>query len=165
MKNLLYSWKNSKLPAPCEEKLLFFVRRAAQLAHLPDFAWNFEIEFTDDELMTRRNMELLGHVGTTDVITFSYFTGDDDDFILENDTAIDVVLNPDAAFREGTKRKKSSYSRETALYVVHSLLHSTGLDDIAPEDRRKMRYHERRVMKKLESENFIFSHIFPPPGN
>ena len=165
MKKLIYTWKNSKLPAPDPELLSAFVKRASVLAGLPDFAWNCEIEFTDDDLMIRRNMELLGHEGTTDVITFSYFTGDDDDFILENDTAIDVVLNPDAAFREGSKRKKSSYSRETALYVVHSLLHSTGLDDIAPEDRRKMRYHERRVMKKLESENFIFSHIFPPPGN
>ena len=165
MKNLLYSWKNSKLPAPCEEKLLFFVRRAAQLAHLPDFAWNFEIEFTDDELMTRRNMELLGHVGTTDVITFSYFTGDGDDFILEDETAIDAVVNPDAAFREGTKRKNSNYSRETALYVVHALLHSAGLEDIEPDDRKKMRANERRVMKKLESEGVVFSEIFPLPGN
>ena len=93
MKNLLYSWKNSKLPPPDEKLLLAFVKRAAQLARLPEFDWNFEIEFTDDELMTRRNMELLGHEGTTDVITFSYFTGDEDDFILENDTAIDAVVN------------------------------------------------------------------------
>lgn len=162
MKNLLYSWKNSKLPPPDEKLLLAFVKRAAQLARLPEFDWNFEIEFTDDELMTRRNMELLGHEGTTDVITFSYFTGDEDDFILENDTAIDAVVNPDAALREGNRRKNSSYSRETALYVVHALLHSAGLEDIEPEDRKKMRANERRVMKKLEAEGVVFSKIFPP---
>ena len=100
MKNLIYTWKNSKRPPPEPEKLIPFVKRASELAGLPDSGWNFEIEFTDDELMTRRNMELLGHEGTTDVITFSYFTGDGDDFILENETAIDAVVNPDAAFRE-----------------------------------------------------------------
>ena len=161
MKNLLFSWKNNKFPAPRAELLVPFVRRAATLAHLPEFDWNFEIEFTDDELMTRRNMELLGHEGTTDVITFSYFTGDDDDFILEDETAIDAVVNPDAAYREGLKRKNSSYARETALYVVHALLHSSGLDDIAPEDRKRMRANERRVMKKLEAEGVVFSDIFP----
>ena len=161
MKNLLYSWKNNNFPPPRRDLLIAFVRRAAQLAHLPDFDWNFEIEFTDDELMTRRNMELLGHEGTTDVITFSYFTGDGDDFILENETAIDAVVNPDAAFREGSRRKNSYYARETALYVVHALLHSSGLEDIEPEDRRRMRANERRVMKKLEAEGVVFQDIFP----
>lgn len=160
MKKLIFTWKNSR-PAPDARRLEEFVRRAADLAGLPRFDWNFEIEFTDDELMTYRNNELLGHEGTTDVITFSYFTGDEDDFILENDTAIDAVVNPDAAFREGARRKNSSYARETALYIVHALLHSSGLDDISPEDRRKMRYHERRVMKKLESEGFSFTELFP----
>ena len=155
MKNLLYSWKNNNFPPPDRELLIPFVRRAAQLAHLPEFDWNFEIEFTDDELMTRRNMELLGHEGTTDVITFSYFTGDDDDFILEGETAIDAVVNPDAAMREGEKRKNSCYARELALYIVHALLHSSGLDDIDPADRRRMRYHERRVLKKLQEENLL----------
>lgn len=155
MKNLIYTWKNSKLPPPEPEKLIPFVKRASELAGLPDSGWNFEIEFTDDELMTRRNMELLGHEGTTDVITFSYFTGDDDDFILEGETAIDAVVNPDAAMREGEKRKNSCYARELALYIVHALLHSSGLDDIDPADRRRMRYHERRVMKKLQEENLL----------
>ena len=100
-------------------------------------------------------MELLGHEGTTDVITFSYFTGDDDDFILEGETAIDAVVNPDAAMREGEKRKNSCYARELALYIVHALLLSSGLDDIDPADRRRMRYHERRVLKKLQEENLL----------
>ena len=150
MKNLLYSWKNSKLPPPREELLVSFVRRAAQLAHLPEFDWNFEIEFTDDQLMIRRNMELLGHEGTTDVITFSYFSGDEDDIVLEGETAVDVVINADAAAREGAKRKNSSYARELALYIVHAMLHSTGMEDHTPEERRRMRYHERRILSKLD---------------
>ncbi len=166
MKNLITSWKNSKLSPPGHAALERFARRASQLAGLPDFDWNFEIEFTGDDLMIRRNRELLGHEGTTDVITFPYFSGNEDDRLLENEVAVDAVVNLDAALREGRKRKNSSYSREAALYIVHALLHSAGLDDLTPEDRRKMRRRERAVMAKLASENLL--PVFPEgsvPGN
>ena len=150
MKKLISTWKNNHIPPPDPEKMENFARQAAQLAGLPDFDWNCDIEFTDDQLMIRRNMELLGHEGTTDVITFSYFSGDEDDIILEGETAVDVVINADAAAREGAKRKNSSYARELALYIVHAMLHSTGMEDHTPEERRRMRYHERRILSKLD---------------
>ncbi|MBQ9502644.1 MAG: rRNA maturation RNase YbeY, partial [Lentisphaeria bacterium] len=155
MKNLITSWKNSKLPPPDPAALEHFARRAVQLAGLPDFDWNFEIEFSDDDLMIRRNRELLGHEGTTDVFTFPYLSGDEDDLLLENEVAVDAVVNLDAALREGRRRKNSSYSREAALYIVHALLHSAGLDDLTPEDRRRMRRRERSVMKKLAEEDIL----------
>ena len=155
MKHLIGTWKNSKLPPPDPEELERFARRAAELARLPDFGWNMAVEFTDDELMIRRNRELLGHEGTTDVITFPYFSGGEEDRFLEDETAIDAVVNLDAARREGAKRPTSSYSREAALYIVHALLHSAGLDDLTPEDRRRMRRRERAVMKKLAEEDLL----------
>lgn len=105
-------------------------------------------------------MDLLGHEGTTDVITFCYF---DEEFpeMLEDETAIELIVNPDAAQREGDKRKNSSYSRETALYVVHGLLHSSGEDDLEPISRRRMRRREREVMTALEKEGFVWQEIFP----
>lgn len=155
MKHLIGTWKNSKLPPPDPAELERFARRAAELARLPDFGWNMAVEFTDDELMIRRNRELLGHEGTTDVITFPYFSGGEEDLFLEDETAIDAVVNLDAARREGAKRRGSSYSREAALYIVHALLHSAGLDDLTPEDRRRMRRRERAVMKKLAEEDLL----------
>ena len=81
--------------------------------------------------------------------------------MLEGETAIELIVNPDAAMREGAKRKNSSYSRETALYVVHGLLHSAGEDDLDPVSRRRMRLRERAVMSALEKEGFIWNELFP----
>ena len=106
MKSLITSWKNSELPPADPEELERFARRAAELARLPDFGWNMAVEFTGDPLMIRRNRELLGHEGTTDVITFPYFSGNEDDRLLENEVAVDAVVNLDAALREGRKLQR-----------------------------------------------------------
>lgn len=161
MKKIQYKWKNRNHPAPQRSKLNSFAVRAAHHAGLPEsFDWFCSVEFVNDNIMTRRNRELLGHEGTTDVITFSYF---DEEFpeMLEGETAIELIVNPDAAMREGAKRKNSSYSRETALYVVHGLLHSAGEDDLDPVSRRRMRSRERAVMSALEKEGFIWNELFP----
>ena len=161
MKKIQYKWKNRNHPAPQRSKLNSFAVRAAHHAGLPEsFDWFCSVEFVNDNIMTRRNRELLGHEGTTDVITFSYF---DEEFpeMLEGETAIELIVNPDAAMREGAKRKNSSYSRETALYVVHGLLHSAGEDDLDPVSRRRMRLRELAVMSALEKEGFIWNELFP----
>lgn len=161
MKKIQYKWKNRNHPAPQRSKLNSFAVRAAHHAGLPEsFDWFCSVEFVNDNIMTRRNRELLGHEGTTDVITFSYF---DEEFpeMLEGETAIELIVNPDAAMREGAKRKNSSYSRETALYVVHGFLHSAGEDDLDPVSRRRMRLRERAVMSALEKEGFIWNELFP----
>ena len=161
MQKIQYKWKNPEHPAPKRSMLNSFAARAAHYARLPEnFNWILSVEVVNDAVMTRRNEELLGHEGTTDVITFCYF---DDQFpeMLEDETAIELIVNPDAAQREGNKRKNSSYSRETALYVVHGLLHSAGEDDLDPVSRRRMRRREREVMTALEKEGFIWEELFP----
>ena len=161
MQKILYKWKNQNHPHPHKGKLAGFASRAAHFAGLPEeFGWILEIEFVNDSLMAKRNEELLGHEGTTDVITFCYF---DEEFpeMLEGETAIELIVNPDAAMREGKRRKNSDYSRETALYVVHGLLHSAGEDDLDPVSRSRMRRQERKVMKALEKEGFVWNEIFP----
>ena len=159
MKKIQYKWKNRNHPAPQRSKLNSFAVRAAHHAGLPEsFDWFCSVEFVNDNIMTRRNRELLGHEGTTDVITFSYF---DEEFpeMLEGETAIELIVNPDAAMREGAKRKNSSYSRETALYVVHGLLHSAGEDDLSPGPRRRMRRREQECLEILQQQ-FDFNALF-----
>ena len=95
------------------------------------------------------NMELLGHEGTTDVITFCYF---EEDVPFEKDEVmVELIINPDAAAREGAKRP-GGYSREVALYIVHGMLHSAGEDDLEEHLRRRMRKRERECMDILEKE-------------
>ena len=161
MQKIVYKWKNQNHTAPPKSKLNHFAERAVHYARLPEnFEWQLSVEFVNDTIMAKRNQDLLGHEGTNDVITFCYF---DDEFpeMLEGETAIELIVNPDAAQREGEKRKNSSYSRETALYVVHGLLHSAGEDDLDPVSRKRMRRREREVLAALEKEGFVWQEIFP----
>lgn len=123
-----------------------------------DFDWELDIRFVGDRAMTRANREYVGHEGTTDVITFSYF--DDPESLFPGEAAVELVICIDAALREGAAREDSSYSREMALYLVHGLLHSAGEDDLSPGPRRRMRRREREVLAELEKE-FDFAAVFP----
>ncbi len=108
--------------------------------------------------MAQANEEFVGHEGTTDVITFSYF--DDPDSLFPGEAAVELIICVDAALREGASRSDSSYSREMVLYLVHGLLHSAGEDDLSPGPRRRMRRREREVLAVLETE-FDFAAVFP----
>ena len=158
MKKIQYKWKNRNHPAPQRSKLNSFAVRAAHHAGLPEsFDWFCSVEFVNDNIMTRRNRELLGHEGTTDVITFSYFDGCTG--YCEDDVMVELILNPDAAIREGSKRE-GGYPRELALYIVHGMLHSAGEDDLDPVSRRRMRRREKECLEILE-KSFDFGVLFP----
>lgn len=114
------------------------------------------ISFVEDHEMARINYDCLEHEGTTDVITFAYL----EDELLPDDTAVELIICVDFAWREGKKRQKSSFARELALYIVHGLLHSAGEDDLSPGPRRRMRRREREVMAELAA-SMDFDAIFP----
>ncbi len=135
------------------------IERAAALCKLPiGENQEFNVVFAGDRSMASINRDFVGHEGTTDVITFNYLEGDEPP--EEYDVAVELVICPDVAWREGEARADSSYARELVLYIVHGMLHCSGCDDLTPGDRRKMRRAERRVMTVLEQE-FDFEMIFP----
>ena len=144
---------------PNRQKLNAAALAAAKLAKLPDFDWDLEVLFTDDRHMARFNAEIVGHTGTTDVITISYFDGEMP--VFPGDTGIELIINPDAALREGAKRKNSDYSTELLRYFIHGLLHSAGFDDLDPASRGKMRRREREILKKLSELGVSASELFP----
>ena len=159
MKNLQFSWETRRYRRPNRNELLRLARRAADLAGLTDeFDWDLGIRFVGDRSMARLNAEFVGHEGTTDVITFSYF--DAPAGLFPGDPAVELIISLDAARREGEKRPDSSYARELTLYLVHGLLHSAGEDDLSPGPRRRMRRREREVLSALSAE-FDFSTVFP----
>jgi len=151
-------WTNRKLPAPKKSELRRLAHKAALAAGLPvEPEWDLNLLFVNDKSMAVYNSELVGHEGTTDVITFSYF--DDCDGYEAGDTMIELIINPDAAVREGARRE-GGYAREMVLYLVHGLLHSAGEDDLSPVPRRRMRRRERECLAILEKE-FDFDAVFP----
>ena len=151
-------WYCRSKKAPKKSDLRKFVHRAAEVAGLPvDPAWSCNILFVGDRRMAQMNMDLLGHEGTTDVITFCYF--EEDMPFDAGETMVELIVNPEAALREGAKRP-GGYSREAALYIVHGMLHSAGEDDLEEKVRRRMRRRERECMDILENE-FDLALLFP----
>lgn len=151
-------WYCRSKKVPPKSELRRFVNRAAIVAGLPEKpAWCCNILFVGDRRMAQMNMDLLGHEGTTDVITFCYF--EEDMPFEKGETMVELIVNPEAAAREGLKRP-GGYSREAALYIVHGMLHSAGEDDLEEKTRRRMRKRERECMAVLENE-FDFAVLFP----
>ncbi len=109
-----------------------------------------QVYFVDDAEMARANADYVGHQGTTDVITFSYF--DDPESLFPGDVALELLIGVEVAAREGAARADSSFEAELALYVAHGCLHAAGEDDLAPGPRRRMRRREREVMAHLIPE-------------
>ena len=108
--------------------------------------------------MAQYNADIVGHEGTTDVITLSWF--DDPEGLFPGDPELLLIVNPDAAAREGAERQDSGYSYEVALYIVHGMLHAAGEDDLAEETRRSMRAAEKRIMDQLVKK-FSLEELFP----
>ena len=158
MTRLFRSWRNARHPAPGRKLLTDFSRAAAREARLPERTeWALDVTFTNDRSMKKYNAELVGHSGSTDVITFAYLA--DADGFFPGEVGVELIVNPDAAAREGEKRG-TGYSRELALYLVHGLLHAAGEDDLEPGARRRMRRREREVMTEL-ARDFDFAQVFP----
>jgi len=158
MKRLFRSWRNPRHPAPDRRMLAAFVRSAAREARLAEACeWDMVVTFTNDRSMKKYNSELVGHTGSTDVITFAYL--EDADGFFPGEVGVELIVNPDAAAREGEKRG-TGYSRELALYLIHGLLHAAGGDDLDPVARRRMRRREREVMAAL-ARDFDFAQVFP----
>ena len=158
------SWRppsSPPLPPPPRRELHRLARRAAELAGLPvEGDWCASLRFVGDRTMARCNAAYVGHRGTTDVITFSYF--DAPESLFPGDVGVELLICLDAALREGARRPGSSYAREVALYLVHGFLHAAGEDDLTPPARRRMRRREREVMAVLVEE-FDLSKIFALP--
>jgi len=152
------TWHFIRRPAPPRALLRRFASAAAKAAGLPESPnWTLNLLFVGDRTMAKMNRELLGHQGTTDVITFSYF--EEECRWEEKEVMIELIINPDAAIREGAKRP-GGYPRELALYLVHGLLHSAGEDDLEENARKRMRRREKESLALLEKE-FDFSAVFP----
>ena len=153
---IVIDWRLRRYPAPQRRELEKFLRRAVVASGLPlDPGWGLELTFVGDRAMVRCNQQYVGHEGTTDVITFSYF--DSPEPLFPGDVGVQAIVNPDAAFRVGGAE---NYGAELALYIVHALLHAAGEDDLEDEPRAKMRRREREVLDPLAAE-FDFSKIFP----
>lgn len=75
---------------------------------------------------------------TTDCISFP----------LDKKHLGEIFVCPATAVAYAKKKKLNPY-RETALYIVHGLLHLLGYDDLRAKDKRTMRKKEKSCMAHL----------------
>ncbi len=92
--------------------------------------------------MARVNQQFLNHVGSTDVITFSY--AEPDEARLHGEIFICVSDAVTQAAEWGT-----TWQSEVVRYLVHGVLHLRGFDDLEPAKRRVMKRHENRLVARL----------------
>jgi len=116
---------------------------------------SISVNFVNTFTISSINEKYVGHTGVTDVISFDYRDGCED----EDDVAIELFIYPYKAYEESIKRSNISFAQELTLYIIHGILHMSGHDDIDKKDRIKMRERERYIINNIKNE-FVLSNIF-----
>ncbi len=104
------------------------------------------IAFVDDDTLAQIHKKFMNDPTSTDVITFP---GD-----AEMDFAGEICVSVDHAQKAAPKHG-NTLARELTLYLVHGWLHLAGYDDIASQDRKKMRTAEKQTLRALEAADAI----------
>lgn len=92
-----------------------------------------EISFVNDEAIAAVHRDFMNDPTPTDVITFHHG---------------EILISLDTAKRQAAEHGES-WERETALYVVHGLLHLAGWDDREEEERKTMHAVQERILSEV----------------
>ena len=106
---------------------------------------SFELgfHFVGAKKMAEVNETFLQHTGSTDVITFDYAEQGANGLHGEIFICIDDAISQ-------AKEFKTTWQSELVRYVIHSILHLKGFDDLNPVARKKMKVEENRLVKEIE---------------
>jgi probable rRNA maturation factor len=102
------------------------------------------VSFVSDKEITRLNRERLNRSGATDVIAFDLSTSG-----LPLDTVGDVYISKDTALAN-SNRFGVRPEEELLRLVVHGVLHVLGYRDDKPDEARRMKRVEARMLKDLQ---------------
>jgi probable rRNA maturation factor len=119
------------------------IRRAVQqaLGGRPVAALNVAV--VDDVQIARLHDEYMGDPSPTDVLTFDLRDNAGDQAVEG-----EIVVSADTARREA-RRRRLEPSEELTRYIIHGVLHLLGLQDATPQERRRMRREENRILGLL----------------
>ncbi|MGB7978682.1 MAG: rRNA maturation RNase YbeY [Chlamydiales bacterium] len=95
--------------------------------------------FVGEERISAMHAEFFQDPTPTDCISFP----------IDESHLGEIFVCPAAAVRYAAKKKGDPYS-ETALYMIHGLLHLIGYGDLEPEEKREMRKKEKSCMRHLD---------------
>jgi probable rRNA maturation factor len=106
---------------------------------------------TDDERIRQLNRDYRETDEATDVLSFALLEDSGVSFVNPPDGVLhlgEVVVSYPRAVEQAGERHHP-VQRELALLLVHGVLHLLGLEHEEPEDERKMRAEEERVLGVL----------------
>jgi len=107
---------------------------------------SISLAFVDDPTIHRVNREHLDHDEPTDIVTFALADEGDDRLSGE------LVISTETAARMAAELGIDPW-HETALYIVHGLLHLCGCDDLDPESAAEMRAREDAALTRVGLPN------------
>lgn len=125
------------------------LRAAAQAAaaHRGYDKGELVIRVTSDPTIQQLNRDHLGHDYPTDVISFAYHNSQP---AIEGELAVSADTARQRAGELGWPA-----ASELLLYVVHGVLHITGMDDHDSADRAAMRQAEQSILLQLGIEDIV----------
>jgi len=100
--------------------------------------------------MTQLNEDVLGHPGTTDVITFVYPSAPGETPGCRGE----IVINMEEA-AEVSARRRTDINREFALYLAHGCQHLGGADDQRKDERAAMNRRQNAWLRKMKSDGLL----------
>jgi probable rRNA maturation factor len=104
------------------------------------------IAFLDKETMQNLHLKFSNDGTLTDVITFEGDQG--------MNFAGEICVSPDYA-HGNHKAYGTTFSEELSLYLIHGYLHIYGLNDISPDEAKKMREGEHICMAQVKNANAL----------
>jgi probable rRNA maturation factor len=98
------------------------------------------VAVVDDKTIKSLHKKFLGKSKITDVMSFDLSEP------VEKLKIFDIIINIEQARRQAAARGHPTQA-ETALYLVHGLLHQLGFDDINADQARRMHRQEDEILK------------------
>jgi rRNA maturation RNase YbeY len=114
-----------------------------ELLHHPDY--ELGVHFINAGEMAGLNETFLGHVGSTDIITFNY-----QENAATQKLFGEMFISVDDALIHA-RRFRVRWPWELTRYLVHGVLHLEGFDDTSPGPRRAMKRRENKLLKELSA--------------
>ena len=104
-----------------------------------------EVVFVKETMICQLHREFLNDPTPTDIITFDL--GE----IPNQRKLASIVICHEVAQRNAQKYR-TTFERETNRLIIHGVLHLLGYSDKTQPQRRRMRYHENKILKRLFDE-------------
>ena len=106
-------------------------------------AFEISLFLVGEKRITELNEQYMQHHGCTDVITFDYHDYARPDW-LGGDVFVCVPVAIDQA-----RRFRAPWREEILRYVIHGILHLSGMEDHSDAGYRRMKRREKRLLKRL----------------